>query len=151
MLPFCNLFLLYLPQGADPARPRTGEWMFEIDHQADSGYPYQEETEPDPTQFGPPEKCKSVLHLRAWYCTRGANVNWYNDVWNESDWPKEQGTPVVLPNLPIMVISKSIELSELGDKLAVESAVADFKAMLTKHFGLSFTKSVGRRARSKAK
>jgi hypothetical protein len=142
MLPFYRLCLLHLPPGADPNKPMKGEWMLEIDVQADDGFEEDGDAEPVPTEFRSPENCNTNLYLRAWYCTKDVSQNWYHDIWNEHDWPDEDNDILEHPDVNVNVISRRFELSELYDKNAIVAAVDDFKKMLTTRLGVQFTDDV---------
>ena len=89
-------------------------------------------------QFPSPETSGSYLYLRAWYCKKPLKLNWYNQIWRDNDWPNEEFAD--LKNLPVAIVRKCVSLTQMGDKAAVYNAVAEFKGLLKKHLGLSFSK-----------
>jgi hypothetical protein len=143
MLPFYQLCLLYLPPNVTVGQIKKGEWLLEISIQSDDGYPVgEEENEPDPTLFPNAEASGSFLYLRAWYCKQPLKLNWYSQVWRETEWPAVEFADV--PKLAVAIVEKSLSLAALGDKEAVEASIADFKGLLHKHLGLSFAKSTAK-------
>jgi hypothetical protein len=145
MLPFYQLCLLYLPSDAVVGQPKKGEWLLEISIQSDDGFPAgEDEAEPDPTQFATPETCNSFLYLRAWYCKKAVKLNWYSQIWEQIDWPEDGHEFVEHNEPPVAIVTKEINFLDLPDKAAVDATVAEFKAAIKKHLGLSF--DVGNRA-----
>ncbi|MBB3020417.1 hypothetical protein FHR70_003498 [Microvirga lupini] len=137
MLPMGKMTYLCLPQGAERNHPKAGEWMLEITLDSDTGFSDPETgEEPDPQDFTDVAKSVSKIRLVAWQCTSSADLNWYEDVWNSTDWPDQDGELVEHSDPPFRALSKEYDLKHLADKSAVNNAVTEFKALLKAKMGI---------------
>lgn len=98
-LPFKNYSVLFTPLDADPDRIRQSDCMIEVSVEADEAYDvwdedlYGREAYPDPGKLKPAAESDSMLTMVAWVADKNLpkNRTWFQHVWNEHDWPDEDG------------------------------------------------------------
>jgi hypothetical protein len=110
----------------------TNEWMLEIFVDTDTGAKGREDdSEPPPTEFNPADKSQTFLRLHAYICTADGSLGWFSEIWEELDWPEQDGEVTgENANVPIRIVRKSLALSELPDRGSVERAFAGFRELV---------------------
>jgi hypothetical protein len=138
MLPMMKASYLYLPSDVDRNSTKPGQWMLEILVESDSGFDCPEDgTEPDPANFKEAAESTSSISIYAWYCTGVANVNWFNGVWKQISWPEIDGEPFENADPPFLIVKKTLNITSLFDKGAVQAAASEFKEMASKALGVT--------------
>jgi len=136
-LPLYRMSLCYFPASLDWNVQKVGEWMLEIFVETDTGVKHRDDdSEPSPTEFTPASQSETFLRLYAWYCTQDGSLDWYRDIWQELDWPEQDGE-VAHSNLPIKIVRKSFDISKLPDRASVERALTEFRGLISEKFQLS--------------
>lgn len=129
LLPTADISLLYLSAGADPNLPKAGDWMLECrlwsDTEIDAGLPADFRLELTAAS----EAARSLLKLYAWRCVENVKLNWYRDLWRNTAWPSsdDKFEPI---DRGFEVVSKTFDLTDLGDEFAILNAANMFKSFL---------------------
>jgi hypothetical protein len=62
---------------------------------------------------------------------RSGNLDWF-DIWDNTVWPEHDDEfTFEQPEVPVRIMRKSFELSKLPNQASVESAVKEFKRVLS--------------------
>lgn len=128
-LPYYAFSIFYLENGADHNHQKPGEWMLEINFEADTAFDGNGNgNDPDPAEFKDVRDSESVLRICAWLCKVGQkDGNWYN-ARCAYDWPEKEGIYTSLEGGRFGAIIEKYPLSELNSVEALENAAENFKA-----------------------
>ena len=128
-LPLYRMSLFYFPRTLDWNVQKSDQWMLEVVVETDTGAKFAEDDlEPSPVDFAPVDKSETILRLYAWYCTKDGNLDWFRGIWHELDYPGQDDEPTTENmKVPIRIIRKSLNLSNLGDRGSVERVLTEFR------------------------
>ena len=139
MLPLFDASFLCLGPGISPsATPQKGEWLFELLLSPDDGHPEGGRGEADPVEFADPAQCHSTLYLYAFIVQEDmqGKKEWWRDVYQNSEWPEEDGVPEV-NGAGVCVVGLSSDLASLADSSAVDELADRFRELVKAHGGVA--------------
>lgn len=123
-LPLYDFCVFYLPEGVHNQDHNAGDWMLTVRISADSGYPDSGPREPDPLHFKDVASCESTVRLYVYYCSEPFKGNWYFEVFEGNQWPRDDGVGTF--NRGIRTFGFKVSLSKMSNAEGVWECVERF-------------------------
>jgi hypothetical protein len=130
--PLYDFCVLYLPEGVHYQSHKPDDWMLAVRVAADSGFVLSGETEPDPRDFQKVETCESTVRLYIYYCSQAFDANWFFDIYNENDFPRDDGEGSLTNG--VRTAGMKFALAEMHNAGAVRTCVERFRQRLQEVF-----------------
>lgn len=114
-------------------RQRTGDYLVEVLHIADTGYDNENSY---PTDTCSASDARSELWVCVFHATKESSLDWYRDIYLSTNWP-DHNTKLILEEHPtIHGYGYHFDVATLIDQQAIDQQMARFKERVKAELGL---------------